>query len=289
MLVLVLLAGVAALYRIGPKRGSPIVKVRPSVALLGFEDLSHRPQTQSLSTQLTEMLRTELTAGGRLLVLPGERVSQVKLELGLPNAQTFSGPILGKLRNRLKADYVVTGSYLPMGEGKDQRVRLDLRLQDQASGNVISTVAETQDSAGLLPLVTRTGALLRRRLGVGGALTAESASLRGSLPEDPEAARSYAEGLEHLRTFDTLAARELLSNAVRAAPQHALSHSALAMASGLLGYDAESSAEAKKALELSQEPVTRRSLIHRRPLLRIHSRLGQSSRSLSHSLQLLSR
>ena len=87
---------------------------------------------------------------------------------------------------------------------------------------------------------------------MGGVTTAESSSLRGSLPEDPEAARAYAEGLEHLRTFDTLAARELLSTAVRAAPQHALSHSALAVASGLLGYDAESSIEAKKALDLSR-------------------------------------
>ena len=151
VLVLLLLASVTALYKVGPKKAGLAIKVRPSVALMGFEDLSHRPQTQSLSTQLTEMLRTELTAGGQLLVIPGEQVSQVKLELGLPNAQNFSSPILGKLRNRLNADYVVTGSYLPMEEGKDLRVRLDLRLQDTASGNVISTVAETQDSGGLLP------------------------------------------------------------------------------------------------------------------------------------------
>ena len=63
----------------------------------------------------------------------------------------------------------------------------------------------------------------------------DSSSVRGSLPEGAEAARNYSEGLERLRTFDTLAARDLLRNAVTAAPGHALSHAALAAASSLLG------------------------------------------------------
>ena len=50
-----------------------------------------------------------------------------------------------------------------------------------------------------------------------------------------EAARNYSEGLERLRTFDTLAARDLLRNAVTAAPEHALSHAALAAAVGPAG------------------------------------------------------
>jgi tetratricopeptide (TPR) repeat protein len=54
-----------------------------------------------------------------------------------------------------------------------------------------------------------------------------------------------------LRAFDTLAARDLLRNAVAAAPGHALSHAALAAANSLLGYDVEARDEARKALDLS--------------------------------------
>src|SRR5262249_47569848 len=84
-----------------------------------------------------------------------------------------------------------------------------------------------------------------------GMASAEAGSARGSMPESADAARSYSEGLERLRAFDTLAARDLLRNAVAAAPRHAMSHASLAAASSLLGYDAEAQGEAKKALDLS--------------------------------------
>jgi len=223
------------------------VKVRPSVAVMGFENLSRQASTEWLSTALTEMLSTELAAGGQLRTLPGERVSQVKLELSLPAAQTLAVPTLERLRRSLGADYVVVGSYLAMG-GK---VRVDIRLQDARAGEVVAAVTDTEEQSDLLALVNRSGASLRRKLGAGEVQAADVASLRGSLPENPEAARVYAEGLERLRRFDTLAARELLQKAVAAAPEHALSHSALAQVSALLGYDPEARAQAKKALDLA--------------------------------------
>lgn len=77
-------------------------------------------------------------------------------------------------------------------------------------------------------------------------------SVRRSPPESAEARRLYADALERLRTFDTLAARDLLRNAVTVAPEHALSHAALAAACSLMGYDTEARDEARKALELSK-------------------------------------
>jgi TolB-like protein len=180
----------AILYR--PARGR--LNVRPSVAVLGFENLSHDPSAEWLSTALTEMLSTELAAGGRLRTVPGELVARVKLELALPNAQTFAAPTLTRLRNSLSADYVVLGSYLALGEGAARQVRLDLRLQDTRSGDVVATASETRTALDLANLVTNAGVLLRRQLGAGVA-TAEAAA-RGSLPESADAARLYAEGLE---------------------------------------------------------------------------------------------
>jgi tetratricopeptide (TPR) repeat protein len=177
----------------------------------------------------------------------------VKLELALPNAQNFAAPTLSRLRSSLGADYVLLGSYLAVGEGREMQVRLDLRLQDTRAGELIAAVSETRPVSRLLELVTRTGALMRQKLGAGETLAADAGSLRGSLPEEPEAARYYSEGLERLRRFETMEARDLLRKAVQAAPQHALSHSALASASALLGYEPEARAEAKKALDLSTD------------------------------------
>ena len=156
-----------------------------------------------------------------------------------------------RLRNNLSADYVVSGAYLSIGEGPGQKVRLDLRLQDTRNGELVASASDTRTMLQLVNLVTNAGALLRRQLNAGSAGDADSASVRGSVPESAEAARNYSEGLERLRTFDTLGARELLRNAVNAAPGHALSHAALAAASSLLGYDVEARTEAKKALDLS--------------------------------------
>jgi eukaryotic-like serine/threonine-protein kinase len=244
----VCIALLAAFYRAFVQ---PRLSVRPSVAVLGFQNLSNQPSAEWLSTALTEMLSTELAAGGRLRTVPGELVSQVKLELALPNSQTLTKATLNRLRNNLSADYVVLGAYLAIGEGPGQKVRLDLRLQDTRRGELIASSSDTRTTLELVNLVTNAGTLLRRQLGVSPMATADTGSVRGSLPEGTEAARNYSEGLERLRTFDTLGARDLLRNAVAAAPDHALSHAALAAASSLLGYDAEAREQAKKALDLS--------------------------------------
>jgi serine/threonine protein kinase/tetratricopeptide (TPR) repeat protein len=225
--------------------------LRSSVAVLGFENLSHLPSSEWLGTALTEMLSTELAAGGRLRTVPGELVSRVKFELALPNSQTFTNETLARLRRSLSADYVVLGSYLAFGEGDGQQIRLDLRLQNTKSGEIVSSVSETRRASDLVALVTGTGDRLRGQLGAGGVDTAGSISLRSVVPAAGDAARNFAEGLQRLRRFDTLAARDLLRNAVTAAPDHALSHAALAAAASQLGYDLEARDEAKKAMDLS--------------------------------------
>ena len=54
---------------------------RHSVAILGFKNLSGRPDTAWLSTALSEMLTTELGAGEKLLTISGENVARVKNDL----------------------------------------------------------------------------------------------------------------------------------------------------------------------------------------------------------------
>ena len=93
-------------------------------------------------------------------------------------------------------------------------IRLDLRLQDAARGETLTSVSMEGSERQLLDLVSRSGARLRDRLGLPTVLPAESTTVQNSLPSNPDAARFYSEGLAKLRAFDALAARDLLSQAM---------------------------------------------------------------------------
>ena len=222
---------------------------RRSVAVLGFRNLSARADTAWLSTALSEMLTTELSAGGKLRTIPGESVAQTKINLSLAEADSLSEKTLESVYKNLGSDFVVLGSYLDIGD-PSRSVRLDLQLQDAALGETVATLVETGSETSLPDLATRAGADLRQKMGISSISPADSKSVE-PLRSNPEAARLYAEGLTHLRAFDALGARDLLEKAVAIDPSFALAHSMLADAWAALGYTSNAHEEAKKALDAS--------------------------------------
>lgn len=224
------------------------IKARPSVAVLGFKNVSGRAEEAWLSTALSEMLTTELAVGEQLRTIPGENVARMKSDLSLPDADTYGKETLAKIRQNLGTDEVVLGSYIPLEKGQ---IRLDLRLQNTAEGETLAAVSEKGAEEQLDDLVSRAGLALRQKLGAGEVSNAEAAAVKASLPSSPEAARFYAEGLSKMRVFDNLAARGLLEKAVAAEPTHALAHASLAVAWANLGYDGKAADEAKRAFDLS--------------------------------------
>ncbi|MBZ5704360.1 MAG: tetratricopeptide repeat protein [Acidobacteriia bacterium] len=228
--------------------GVGAIKPRRSVAVLGFKNLSGKPELAWFSTALSEMLTTELSEGEQLRTIPGESVVQMKMSLALLDADSYSKETLTRIRQNLGTDLVILGSYIPVG--KDQ-VRLDLRLQDTNAGETLAAVSEKGAESQLDELVSKAGAELRARLGVSGLSETQFASVRASLPSSPEAARLYSEGLAKLRNTDALGARDLLLKAVAADPNHAASWAALSAAWSTLGYDAKALEAAKRAFSLS--------------------------------------
>jgi serine/threonine protein kinase/tetratricopeptide (TPR) repeat protein len=224
------------------------IKARPSVAVLGFKNVSGRAEEAWLSTALSEMLTTELAVGEQLRTIPGENVARMKIDLSLPDADTYGKETLAKIRKNLGTDAVVLGSYIPLERGQ---IRLDLRLQNTAVGETLTAVSEKGTEGQLDDLVSRAGLALRQKLGAGEVSNAQAAAVKASLPSNPEAARFYAEGLAKVRVFDNLAARDLLEKAVAAEPTHALAHANLAAAWANLGYDGKAADDAKRAFDLS--------------------------------------
>jgi DNA-binding winged helix-turn-helix (wHTH) protein/tetratricopeptide (TPR) repeat protein len=254
----ILLAGCLAgywHYRSAKQRsvagGVTAAAARRSVAVLDLHNLSGRPEQDWLSTALAQMLSTELAAGEKLRLVSGEDVAHTRISLPIGNADSLSKETLSKLRNNLGSDFVVLGSYTALPGKPGNRIRIDLRLQDAVAGETIAEVATTGAEGDLFDLVSQAGAQLRIKLGVAAVSTTDAASVRASLPSNPDAARLYSEGLAKWRMFDALAARDLLLQAIAADPKFPLAHSALADAWAALGYEQKAKEEATKAFQLA--------------------------------------
>ena len=232
----------------GGESGSAPIKLRPAVAVLGFKNLSGRADEAWISTALSEMLTTEVSAGEKLRAIPGENVAKMKTDLALPDADSYGHETLQQIRRNIGSDYVVMGSYLALGNGK---VRLDLRLEDANTGELLGSVSNRGNESQLDDLVSQVGAKLRVELGAGEVTPTEASQLKASRPSNPEAARLYAEGLARLRKFDNLGGRDLLEKAIAADPNFANAHSALASVFDGQGYVVKAKEEAQKALALS--------------------------------------
>jgi eukaryotic-like serine/threonine-protein kinase len=221
---------------------------RRTVAVLGFKNLTGDDQKAWLSTALSEMLTTELSEGGQLRTIPGESVAQMKLSLALSDADTFSPKTLSRIRQNLGSDNVVMGSYVKLGNGQ---LRLDIRLQDTKAGETLAAVSEKGSEDQIDDLIAKAGAELRAKLGIDPLSVEQSAVVRAALPTNAEAAKLYSQGLEDLRLFNPLAARDVLEKSTSLEPGFAPAHSALAEAWSSLGYDDKAKAQAKQALDLS--------------------------------------
>ncbi|MBV9622685.1 MAG: winged helix-turn-helix domain-containing protein [Acidobacteria bacterium] len=227
------------------------VKLRRSVAVLGFKNLSARPDEAWVSTALADWLTTDLSAGGQLRVIPTENVARMQIELGPLDVSRLSRDTLSRIGTNLGTDLVAVGSYAMLGGSSGRNVRLDLRLQDTNTGETVDALSTTSTEANLLDLVARAGQQLRAKLDIEAVSTKEAAEIAVTLPSNHDAARLYSQGLEKLRVFNALVARDLLQQSIAIEPSYALSHSALASAWADLGYDKLARGEAKKAYELS--------------------------------------
>jgi eukaryotic-like serine/threonine-protein kinase len=197
------------------------------------------------------MLEAEPPAGEQMRAVPGEKVAQAKIDLGLVAADGYSPEALARIRANLGSDVVVLGSYTALGQTSNVRIRVDLRIQEAGTGETIAEVAPTGSETELFDLVSRAGVQLRGKLGVEAVSTDQVAGVRASASSNSEAARLYAEGLAKLRVLDALAARNLLVKAVAAEPGYPLAHSALAAAWSALGYDGKDKEESTLAFNLS--------------------------------------
>jgi DNA-binding winged helix-turn-helix (wHTH) protein/tetratricopeptide (TPR) repeat protein len=237
----------------GPIDIPTAVRVRKSIAVLGFHNVSGRSEDEWLATALSEMFSTELTSGEKLRLVPGEEVANLRIASPWSQTSTLGRETTAHIGTALNSDVLVYGSYSTIGHGDRAQLRLDVRLQDARTGEVLSQIARTSSSNDLFRVTSDIGAKLRDQLGVSGISDTEQAGVLASLPLNREAAKFYALGIAKLREFDALAAKDLLEQAAKADPKFSLAHSMLARAWSQLGYEQKRKGEAKNALDLSTD------------------------------------
>jgi DNA-binding winged helix-turn-helix (wHTH) protein/tetratricopeptide (TPR) repeat protein len=239
-----------------PEPASPSVTraaapVRRSVAILGFRNLPGRHDDDWLSQAFTEMLGTEIGSGGEIRIISDEDVARAKREVPIGEQDTLAKSTLQKLATNPGADVVLLGAYTSVPAKDGDHIRLDVRLQNTATGETIAETAVSGNQSELFEMASRAGAELRKSLNLNSISPQDVALARASLPSNETAARYYAEGRAKQEKYDTAGARDLLLKAIAADPEYPLAHAYLADAWATLGFQSRAAAEAKRSLELS--------------------------------------
>ncbi|HEX5718690.1 MAG TPA: tetratricopeptide repeat protein [Thermoanaerobaculia bacterium] len=237
---------------------------RPALAVLGFKNLSADPDDEWVSSALAELLSFELTAAGRVRLIPADNVARMKRELSPAGAGNHSRAGLARIGRNLGNDLLLTGSYL---KEEGERLRLQVLVQDVRTGETVAWVRETGSREELAGLAAAAARGLHASLG--GRRSGSPLPAAATLASSSASLRLYAEALERIRMWDDPAALRLLEQAAALDPDSPFVQDALAGAAFRLGFD-------KKAGEASRRAVARAGGVAKLPR---EIRLGMQARS----------
>ncbi len=226
-------------------------RTRTSVAILGFQNLSGRPEANLLGDILTDSLWSQLDADA-IRFIPPSRVDEMRRDLGLntitenPNKQE-----LGQIAKYLGSDVVLTGSYRADGDKPSDQINWNIHLVRASNGESIASFPQSGPRSTISDMATRAGKFIRPELGV--TLTPqEEARLDSSLSADPDAMAQFAKARDQLRRFDFKNGIKSLESSIAADPKFVKARVALAGAWSDLGFESKAQAEAKRALDVSE-------------------------------------
>ncbi|MCP4659772.1 MAG: protein kinase [bacterium] len=223
----------------------------PSVAVLGFENRTGRENEAWLSTAISEILIANLAAGDKARIVTGDQIAPVMKELSLDAGDRLSSQQLQLLRSHLRVDFFLVGFYETGVDPTAQHLRLLLRLRNAAGGAIEAEGDDEGTWKQLFLVVHRAAEPIREAVGIGQIPPDQERTAGSWFPADAEAARRYSEGLEKLRNFELLDARDDLQAAITADPQHPLPYYALSLALFDLEHNREAEQAAQKARERS--------------------------------------
>ncbi len=222
-----------------------------ALAVIQIENLTDDRSLEWLDRGVAELLTTNLAQAKSLDVLSTERIRglisrRTKGEGPLPPGQAR------EVAQDARADVFLSGALLKVGS----RLRLDLRVQETASGKVLyADKVEGEDAQAVFAMVDQATAGILTRLAPGEA--PPRPNVAASLTANLEALRTYEEGVNY---FDRVLIPEATSAFRRATeldPQFAMAHFQLANALFFAGDPAARQALARTAQLAERLPLPR--------------------------------
>lgn len=227
-------------------------KQRPSVAVLGFRNMTETASAGLLGDMLSDGLWSQLDIDEVRFITPS-RVDEMKHNLGITEvASSLDSKQLARIQDYLGCETIITGSYRVIPGGAGKKVEWNIHLLGKGAGTTGGSIQQTGTESDLNGMIAVVGKLIRTKLGVELSV-AEESRLGNSLSTNPEALRSFSEAREKRRRFDVSGAIRGLEKAIAADPEFAQAHSALAEAWAELGYESKAGEAAKKAMDHSSK------------------------------------
>ncbi len=232
---------------------APTTRTPRVLAVLYFTNLSQDPALNWLDSGLTDMLTTNLAQVKGLEVLSTDRVLRAVKRVNqdhtsLDPAQAQS------VAQEIGAQAYVTGALLKVGPAQ---LRLDLRVQDTSSGQVLySDKLEGQDAQSIFGMVDRLTDRVARNFLPPETLPGKAPEIEQAATSNIEAYRHYQMGVDYGRRFLVADAVRELKEALRLDPQFALAYMSLAAQYSFEG-DLRQANEIQKTLDGMQSRLPR--------------------------------
>jgi eukaryotic-like serine/threonine-protein kinase len=233
-------------------QGSPSAGASRLLAVVEIENLTGDRSLDGLDKGVLELVTSNLAQSKSLGVISTERIRglirrRVEDEGHLPASQAQ------EVAKEAQADLFASGALLKIGS----RLRLDLRVQDTASGRVLfAEKVEAENAQAIFAPVDRTTADILALLAPGETTAQPKGS--ASVTNNIEALRAYEEGVDYTDRWLLDRAEPALRRAIELDPQFTMAHYQLAKNLRFRGDLAMARQEGARAAELAEQlPVPR--------------------------------
>jgi tetratricopeptide (TPR) repeat protein len=254
--VVILAAIAVAGWRAFAVRTAPFPEVRPSLAVLEFENISGDRNLESWKVGLPYLVNIDLMQSRYLDVVPPKSIHGILGELGLLETKHNTAESLIAVANRAMVDYTVSGSLIRAG----QSVLITCLVQEPQTGEVVKAVRhECAQEEDLFSAVDDLTKEIKRGLNLSARQMAADIDKKVAriTTGSPEAWRLYCEGQRLTWLEKPLEALSCLERAVAADMNFALGYQCLFAAYMDLGQRDEAWRYLQRAFELSERTPER--------------------------------
>jgi tetratricopeptide (TPR) repeat protein len=261
LVLIVLIVSAVIILRIIPgKEAVQLPPLKPTLAILPFENISRDVSLEDWRAGLSELLITDLNQSRFINVLSRDKIYSILKKLDLLEAKKYTTEDLIKVANEGRADYTVSGSFIKAGE----IIAVTLLLQKPHTGDSIgSKMVECQGEEEILARVDELSESIKLDLNLSqNQISNDIDEKVGQITTNsPQAYKYYLEGIKYHIIGDYRLSIEFMKKAVALDPEFAMAYRAMSSTYVNMGYTSERIKCTQKALELSDR-VSLRERLH---------------------------